>query len=109
MDSCVGLWLQDYERMSSVIFDDEQDVAPFEYISFADQYKIMRNHLGGYSLWALFVALVCSIFMLIPYFTTTPDFALRGGKKDGLFVKIKKMIDKNQRDDDSSSEELDYM
>jgi len=112
MDSCVYLWMKDYEALSEVIFDDEQDVQPFQYASFATQYENLRKHIGGYSIWALVVAILCSIFMLIPYFTTEPDMSLREGNNEGWFAKLKKKNGSSNHFGGSSSApepEGDYM
>lgn len=108
MDSCVYLWLKDYETLSEVIFEDEQDVQPFQYASFATQYENLRKHIGGYSIWALIVAILCSIFMLIPYFTTEPDLSLNEGNNEGWFAKLKKKMSSG-KEDNSADEELEYM
>lgn len=90
MDSCVYLWMNDYTALSEVIFEDEQDVEPFQYASFATQYANLRNNLGSYSIWALFVAIICSVFMLIPYFTTETDPSLLEGNNEGWLAKFTK-------------------
>lgn len=90
METCVDLWMKDYASMSGVIFEDEQDVVPFEYATFATKYENLRNRLGGYSIWALIVAIICSIFMLIPYFTTDTDISLKEGSSEGWFAKWRK-------------------
>lgn len=111
MDSCVYLWMKDYEALSEVIFEDEKDVQPFQYASFATQYENLRKHIGGYSIWALIVAALCSIFMLIPYFTTQTDPSLREGSNEGKFDKLKRKWFSHNSEDESyqDQEELDYM
>ena len=107
MEICVNLWLQDYAQMSSVVFDDEYDVDKFDYPTFATQLDILRSKLNGYSIWALVVAIVCSVFMLLPYFTTETSFALRGGRKKGFGEKIKNTFVVSDSDD--NNEEGGYM
>ncbi len=109
MEECVALWLEDYTQISSVVFNDEHDVNTFEYDKFTTQLASLRSHLGGYSLWALLVAVLCSIFMLIPYFTTKTSFALREGNNEGFGMKIKRMFIVSDSDKKDSDEELDYM
>lgn len=109
MEECVALWLEDYTQISSVVFNDEHDVNTFEYDKFTTQLASLRSHLGGYSLWALLVAALCSIFMLIPYFTTQTSFALREGNNEGFGMKIKRMFIVSDSDKKDSDEELDYM
>ena len=109
MEECVALWLEDYTQISSVVFNDEYDVSTFEYDKFTTQLASLRSHLGGYSLWALLVAALCSIFMLIPYFTTKTSFALREGNNEGFGMKIKKKFIVSDSDNNKSDEELDYM
>lgn len=111
MDSCMDIWMKDYADMSGVIFEDEKNVAPFEYSTFAAQYETLRSSLGGYSIWALVVAILCSIFMLIPYFTTVPDLSLREGNNEGWFSKMKRKRGGSSNDSYSSSEpeEVDYL
>lgn len=118
MNECVGGWLEDFKEKSSVVFEDEFNVVPFYDDSYKTQSDKLSNILlnGDPSWWALLAAIICSVAMLIPYFTTIPDFALRGGSSnDGLFDKWKKMLihsdahpgesGKNQDSDD----EEDYM
>ena len=90
IDSCVYLWTKDYESLSGVVFEDEQDVQLFQYASFAAQFQNLRNRIGGYSIWALLFAILCSICMLIPYFTTETDPSLREGNDEGWFAKFTK-------------------
>lgn len=68
--SCVQKWTLDYEDLGSVILIDEVDVQPFATDAFASSLDALNSRLAGYSAWAFFVALLCSIFMLLPYFTT---------------------------------------
>ena len=89
MDSCVALWIKDYAKLSEIIFIDETNVSPFEYDTFSSSYNNLCNNLGGYSIWAFLVAILCSIFMLIPYFTTDQDFSLRTSSQKGLIDKVK--------------------
>ncbi|MBQ6722943.1 MAG: hypothetical protein IJQ84_00300 [Paludibacteraceae bacterium] len=112
MDSCVYLWMNDYTALSEVIFEDEQDVEPFQYASFATQYANLRNNLGSYSIWALFVAMICSVFMLIPYFTTETDLSLLEGNNEGWLAKFtKRKSSGNIYGDNGSAQEPegDYM
>ncbi len=111
IDSCVTIWINDYITMSSVIFSDEVDVIPFEYDDFGTHYQQYKDKLGAYSKWAIIVAILCSIFMLIPYFTTDPDISLSEGTNESFSEKIKKKLKSPEATDSHShsTEELDYM
>lgn len=111
LDSCVAIWINDYITMSSVIFSDEMDVIPFEYDDFGTHYQQYKNKLGAYSKWAIIVAILCSIFMLIPYFTTEPDRSIFEGKNINLVEKLKRRLVTSDLEDsnNNSQTELDYM
>lgn len=111
IDSCVTIWTNDYIAMSSVIFSDEVDVVPFAYDGFATHYQEFKSKNVSYSIWALVVAVLCSIFMLIPYFTTTPDVSLSEGINESFSDKIKrKFVSSDSADSQNQSQaELDYM
>lgn len=111
IDSCVTIWINDYISMSSVIFSDEVNVVPFEYVDFGTHYQEYKKKIGNYSMWALFVALLCSVFMLIPYFTTDPDISLIEGTNESFREKLKKKFMSSEPTDphNHSQQELDYM
>ena len=109
MEKCVKMWMQDYQKMSEVVFEDEIDVQAFQYATFSTNYANLRKHLGGYSIWALIVAIICSIFMLIPYFTTEQDMSLRTSNQKGMVEKIKSVFSGNKPDmPDENLEGEDY-
>lgn len=86
MDSCVAQWITSYAKMSEVVFADEVGVAPFEYTEFGSRYTRYKESLNygiQDKIWAIIVAFICSVFMLIPYFTTDKDFS---GATDGSRV-----------------------
>jgi hypothetical protein len=105
VDSCVNRWQQDYITLSSISFADEEEVEPFEYQEFKAAYSVLSSKFE-YSIWALIVAIICSIFMLLPYFTTETSMALRT-HSGGVGKKIKKIFVASENA--AEDEEFEYI
>lgn len=81
IEDCVSLWIEDYQSKASICFSDEKDVAPFKY-DFEETVSALKDQFQSYSKWAIIVAIICSIFMLIPYFTTDTFIGAKTQKDD---------------------------
>lgn len=85
LSECVNSWVNEYSDLSSIIYDGE-DAEAFSYLVFQEKLDELKADLGRvhYSIWSILVAIICSAFMLLPYFITPPFI---GKKKYGDGVK----------------------
>lgn len=101
VDSCVV----DYKNLSDIVFIDEQDVAAFD---FKYQSVNLREGIKNWIVYlSYFIAIICSVFMLIPYFTTDTDFSLKDGKRDGIGAKLSGWFGGNRINE--KQDEPDYL
>lgn len=76
LTSCVQEWVTEYNTLSSIQYEGE-DVDTFTYALFQEKLDNLRKDLGEvhYSIWSIIVAVICSAFMLLPYFLTQGSLA----------------------------------
>lgn len=73
MQKCVSDWTDNYKEISDVIYDNEQATV-FEYHEFDTSLdKLMDSFKkAGYSFWAVLVAILSALVMMIPYWLAIP-------------------------------------
>lgn len=75
---CIDDGVAEYARISSLSYKGET-YGEFKYKKFSDNIEKLKKNIGGvhYSIWSVLVAVICSMFMLLPYFLTRPSLAGR--------------------------------
>lgn len=73
MQQCVNDWSDNYYQLSSIAYDQQQ-LQPFEYSEFQTELDGLMNDFknAGYSFWAVLVAIIAAIAMLVPYWLAIP-------------------------------------
>ncbi len=73
LSECVNSWADEYKEISSIIYNGEE-VDAFSYPVFQEKLDELKADLSRvhYSIWSILVAILCSAFMLLPYFITPP-------------------------------------
>lgn len=73
MKECIDKWTENYKELSSFAFDNES-LQPFEYSAFNSSMDDLMNSIkhAGYSFWALFVAILSALVMMLPYWLAVP-------------------------------------
>lgn len=97
IENCVSQWIEDYQSKASICFSDETDVIPFKY-DFEETASTLKEQFQGYSKWAILVAIICSVFMLVPYFTTDTFIGAKT-QKGGIWFKIKSIFKRSSAEE----------
>lgn len=73
MQQCVNDWSDNYNQLSSIAYDGQQ-LNPFEYSEFQTKLDGLMNDFknAGYSFWAVLVAIIAALAMLVPYWLAIP-------------------------------------
>lgn len=102
--NCVQQWQDDYQQLSAVRFLDEPEFRIFENQNFKVACDNFKNKVSGYSAWAFIVAILCAIFMLLPYFTTETWI---GGENDNIIKKMIRVVSNDKNDDTRGKKEYE--
>lgn len=89
MQKCVSEWTDNYKDISDVIYDNEE-AAAFEYNRFDTSLNelLLSFKKAGYSVWAVLVAILSALVMMIPYWLAIPT-QTRTNKKVTYVKQIK--------------------
>ena len=73
MQQCVSDWSDNYTQLSSFAYDGERTQS-FEYSAFQTELDSLMNDFkkAGYSFWAVLVAIIAALAMLLPYWLAIP-------------------------------------
>lgn len=85
MQECVSDWTSNYDQLSSIIYDGEQTNA-FTYDKFESSLSTLMDSFkkAGYSFWAILVAILAALVMMIPYWIAIPIPGTKNGKRKKL-------------------------
>lgn len=82
MQQCVYEWTENYQQISSISYDG-QSYKPFEYKEFGNSLETLMDSFSfknaGYSFWAIIVAILAALVMMLPYWIAIPVKTRKGG------------------------------
>ena len=83
MQQCVSEWTDNYQQISSISYDD-QLFKPFEYKEFGNSLEALMDSFSfkkaGYSIWAIIVAIIAALVMMLPYWIAIPVKTRKSGE-----------------------------
>lgn len=82
MQQCVKEWSDNYYQLSAFTYDGQQ-LKPFEYQEFKTKLDDLMNGFkkAGYSIWAVLVAIIAALAMLVPYWLAIPVKTRKDGRQ----------------------------
>ena len=82
MQQCVWNWRDDYVRLSDLYYEDEPSPQPFKYDEFDESLSSLMHDIknAGYSFWAILVAVLAALTMMLPYWLAIPVKTRKAGE-----------------------------
>ena len=82
MQQCVNEWSENYNQLSSIAYDGQQ-LQPFQYSEFQTELDslMIAFKKAGYSFWAVLVAIIAALAMLVPYWLAIPVKTRKDGQQ----------------------------
>ena len=83
----VNRWLENYRELSSISYTGEVDTSPFEDSSFNDNINTLNTICKSIefpSIWAILLAVISSVLILLPWIVTPKNMASVGGGFDDV-------------------------
>lgn len=83
----VNRWLDNYRELSSISYTGEVDTSPFEDSSFNDNINTLNTICKSIefpSIWAILLAVISSVLILLPWIVTPKNMASVGGGFDDV-------------------------